>query len=119
MQPTSLQIAAASMRDQIPADKSLTERLQFAMRYVRRHGDSLFWMEGRVNDDDRLRTALAAVMLAGSEEDKDAITRSLKPLQALSAAMSGIPVDFDAMGWDDDLIPLVGLWHESAEYNEY
>jgi hypothetical protein len=88
-----IQIAATPVRDRIPVDKPLTERLLFAMRYVREHED-LFFLSARVTDDLKFRTALAAVMLAGSEDDGLVIERSLKPLKMLSAATQGIPVDF-------------------------
>lgn len=113
MDMIELQIAAAPVRDHIPADKPLVERLQFAMRYVRKHADNLFWMSVNVNDDSKFRTALAAVMLAGSDEDRDVIERSMKPLLMLSAAMQGIPVDFGAFEAEGTL-PLMKLWHESA-----
>ena len=109
-----LQIAAAPVRDQIPADQPLAERIAFAMRYVREHEDSLFWMSYEVNDDLMMRTALAAVMLAGNEDDRDAISRALKPLKMLNAAMQGIPVDFSALDASDDLLSLVKMWKESA-----
>lgn len=109
-----LQIAAAPVRDRIPADKTLTERLTFAMRYVREHERDLFWMSANANDDMQFRTALAAVMLAGNDEDRGAIERSMKPLRMLSAAMSGIPVDLGSLLDDaDELLPLMKLWHES------
>jgi len=109
-----LQIAAAPVRDRIPADKPLAERLQFAMRYVRDHERSLFWMSAEANDDTQFRTALAAVMLAGNDEDRSAIERSMKPLRMLSAAMSGIPVDFSSVLEDaDGLLPLMKLWQDS------
>mgnify|MGYP001580350807 CR=1 FL=1 len=111
----ALQIAVSTMRDEIPADKSLTERVQFAMRYVRQNEHDLFWMVGKADDDLRLRTALAAVMVKCSEKDKDIIERSIKPLKMLSAAAQGIPVDFSAMEITDDLLPLIKLWHESEK----
>ena len=109
----TLQMAAAPVRDRIPADKPLAERLTFAMKYVRAHERDVFWMQGSTTDDTKFRTALAAVMLAGSEDDRDVIARSMKPLQMLDAAMRGIPVDFGAMPTGDDLLPLMKLWHES------
>lgn len=108
-----LQLAVAPVRAAIPADKTLTERLQFAMRYVRDHERDLFWMSARTTDDTKFRTALAAVMLAGSEEDKSVIERSMKPMRMLSAVMQGIPVDFGDIPADEDLLPLIKLWHES------
>lgn len=109
-----IQIAAAPVRDAIPTDKPLPERINFAMRYVREHERDLFWMSYDANDDLKMRTALAAVMLAGNEEDRDAITRAMKPLKMLSAAMSGIPVDFSALEGLEDVLPLLKMWKESA-----
>lgn len=109
-----LSIAATPVLDRIPKDKPLVERVAFAMKYVREH-DDLFWMSARPTEDMKMRTALAAVLMAGNESDKDIITRSMKPLQMLSAAMSGIPVDFSAMPTDDDLLPLIKLWNESGD----
>lgn len=108
-----LQIAAQSVRD-IPADKSLTERLEYSMRYVRKHESDVFWMStahGPEMDDLKFRTAIAAVMLAGNASDRDILTRSLHPLRALSAATQGIPVDFGALKFDEDMLPLMKLWH--------
>ena len=110
-----LQIAAAPVRDAIPADKPLAERLSFAMRYVRDHERDLFWMNGRTSDDTKFRTAIAAVMLAGNDEDRGLIERSMKPLRMLTAARQGIPVDFGQMEGGDDLVPLMKLWHETEK----
>lgn len=110
-----LQIAAAPVCDAIPKDKTLLERLQFAMRYVREHSDSLFWMTGRATDDTKFRTALAGVMLAGNDEDRDAIEHSMKPLKMLSAMMQGIPVDIARLEDYADAIPLMKMWHESEK----
>lgn len=109
-----MQISIAPMRGLIPADKPLEERLAFAMDYVRKHERDLFWMSYSVNDDMMFRSAIAAVMIDGSEEDKLSIQRSMKPLQMLAAAANGIPVDFEFMD-TENLIPLLKLWHASAE----
>ena len=109
-----IQIAAAPVRDRIPADKPLAERIAFAMRYVREHERDLFWMSYNANDDLKMRTAIAAVMLAGNDDDREAITRAMQPLKMLSAAMSGVPVDFSALGDFADVLPLLKMWKESA-----
>lgn len=108
-----LRLAVEPVRAAIPVDKTLTECLQFAMRYVRDNANDLFWMSARTTDDVMFRTALAAVMLAGSEDDKDVIERSMKPLRALTALLSGVPIDMAAIPTDKDLLPLMKLWHES------
>lgn len=110
-----IQIAATVVKNRIPADKPLVDRLDFAMRYAREHERDVFFMSGRITDDLMFRTALAAVMLAGDENDRDIITRSMQPLRMLSAAMSGVPVDFSQMDDSADLLPLMKMFHESAE----
>jgi hypothetical protein len=110
-----LQIAVSSVRGNIPTDGLLRDRIASAMRYVRTHEDDIFCMSHRVTDDDRIRTALAAVMLDATEADKDIIVRSLKPLQALGAAMQGIPVDMSQVEMADDLLPIVELWRQSGD----
>lgn len=114
-----LQIAAMSMRDKVPKDGPLPDRIRAAMVAVRTapEGD-VFWMSSRApNDDTKFRTALAAVMLSGSEDDRRVITNSMKPLQALSAAMTGLPIDLERVleSAQADDIPLMKLWHETAK----
>ena len=113
MNEISLTIAATSIRDVIPKEASLAERLKFAMRYTRKQEAELFWMEGQVTDNEMFKAALAAVMMAGNEEDKDIIKRSLKPLQALSALLAGVSVNLEDALEGEDLIPLLRLWHDS------
>lgn len=110
-----IQLAATPARRAIPADKPLAERVQFAMRYVRANERDLFFMSANPSDDLKFRTALAAVMLAGNDEDRDILNRSLQPLRMLSAMVSGIPVDLSQFTVPDDVLPLMKLWHESEE----
>ncbi len=94
---------------------TLVERIDFAMRYVRGNQRDLFFMSGSVTDDMMFRTALAAVMVAGSEDDKDRIERSLKPVNALNAAFAGVAIDPAGLMPPDDFIPLLKMWHDSAK----
>lgn len=114
---TELLIASSPVRDAIPKDKPLAERIEFAMRYVREHKDAIFWMAHTAPDDDLMfRTALSAVILAGDDSDRDIIERSMKPVRALSALLSGVPVDVErAMDVGGDVLPLIGMWRNSGE----
>ena len=105
-----VQIAAAPVQIQIPKDMPLKERVEFAMRYVLEH-DDLFFMSARVDDGMKFRTALVAVMLAGDEADREVITRSMKPLKMLSAAMEGVPVDWTAFEMTEDMLPLMLMFN--------
>lgn len=115
MNNAGLQIAVTLIKDSLPGDLSLEERLSFAMKYARNNEHDLFWMFGSTTDDLKLRTAIAAVMIGGTDEENDLITESLKPLKMLSAAMEGVPVDFSALDdMADNIIPIMKLWNESA-----
>jgi hypothetical protein len=110
-----LQISAAGVHG-IPAGKPLSERLAFAFRYVREHERDVFWMHGRtVRDDDLFRTAIAAVLIDGSDADRDIIEKSMRPLKMLNAAASGVPVDWTAFTLDDDVLPLMKIFQESQK----
>jgi hypothetical protein len=108
-----LQIAASAFKDQIPKDGSLEDRLMFAFRYVLdpSHERDIFWMSGRLTSDMRFRTALAAILMTGSEEDRARINESLNTLRAFNAMLSGVPVDFSAVD-TENAIPLMKLFRE-------
>lgn len=112
MNEIATQLAIAQMKDNIPQGASLEDRLSYAMREIRQNASSLLWTMHNPNDDVKLCTALGAVMVTASEEEKDLIKRSLKPLQALSAILRGVPVDVEQIE-TDNLLPIMKLWHES------
>lgn len=98
----------------IPADKPLAERLDYAFRFVRTNERAVFWMSLEVDDDLMFRAALAAVTLGSDEADRDTLIRSMAPLKALSAMLNGVPVDVEAaFTIDDDMVPLLKMWHET------
>jgi hypothetical protein len=113
MNRTEMLIAVSGFKDLIPKDGPLEDRISFAMKHVKENKRDIFWMSYEVSDDAMFRTALAAVMLDASEDEKELITKSMKPLQALSAAMSGIPVDFGEVEMDG-ILPLMEMWRNSA-----
>jgi hypothetical protein len=113
-QMLELQIAAAPVIARIPRDKSLEERLQFAMRYVHEHGRELCFMSGDITDELLFRVALVAVLTDATGEEREQVQRSLAPLQALSAAFAGVPVDLEALDIPNDLMPLL-RWFDEAK----
>lgn len=108
-----MQMAVGPIQAALPKDETLENRIKFAMQYVRKNDSNLFWMSVP-SENTLLQAALAAVMLGGSEEDKDLVQRSTLPLRMLNAAMSGIPVDFGEIELEG-ILPLMKWWHESAQ----
>lgn len=109
-----MQIAVTYLKEALPkGDTPLIDRLKFAMRYANQHEHDIFWMCSEITDDLKFKSALAAVMLTGNEEEKDLINRSVKPLKMLSAAINGVPVDFSQIGDVDELLPLLSMWEDS------
>lgn len=113
MNQNILMLAVTGMTNKIPENKSLQERLEFIMHYIRTHKSDVMWMIGNASDDDMFRVAIATVMMKCNDEEKDIITRSLKPLQMLNAVLQGIPVDLSQVSIDEDCLPLMKIWQES------
>lgn len=118
MDGIAVQIAAQTL--QFANEGTLTERLTAAMRAVRAaNGSSLFWMSwAEPNDDMRFRAAVAAVLLKSDAEDRRIIELSMRPLKAIAAMFSGVPIDVDAalaQTQDPECIPLMKLWHDSVK----
>ena len=108
-------IAALAIAEGIDNGLPIEERLSAAMSYSRAHASELFVMCESVSDEDLFRAAVAAVAIKGSEDEKDRISQSLRPLQMLAAFSQGVPVDFDSMQIGDDMLPLNDLWFESGK----
>ncbi len=116
MNTTEMLIAVSGFKDLIPKDGALEDRISFAMKHVKENKGGIFWMSHGVDEDAMFRTALAAVMLGANEGEKELITKSMKPLQALSALMSGTPVNFGEVDMDG-ILPLIELWRKATAPN--
>lgn len=112
MNDVGMSLAISSIKDDIDNKLPLEQRILETMKLVRKRERDIFFMCYEVNDDLMVRTALGAVMVAGSEDDKDMIKKSLLPLRALSAAASGLPINFADMDLEN-IIPIMKLWSES------
>lgn len=105
-----LAVAVAIIRPSCEVEPDLTERIRKAMREAKD-----FWMS--LDDDLRFRAAIGAALVETTDEgEKDRILRSFQILRTLSAAMSGVPVDAEAVeaqmeGFEP--LPLVAMWREA------
>jgi hypothetical protein len=105
--PVQLQIAMLEAQLAVVAGASIEDQLRAAMDVTRNH-----WM--CTDEDQQFRAAVGAVMLhygAGTPQFIR-LERETRQLQHLSAAMSGLSVDWEqALGGDDyEPIGLLSLW---------
>jgi hypothetical protein len=105
-------ITATGLRHSIPTDVSLEDKLKFAMREVLKSNGAAFMCS---NDDQQFRGAVGGVLLMCSDEERKRINVELRALQSLSAAMSGIPVDFGAVEMVEHPLGLLGMWRDTKE----
>ena len=67
------------------------------------------------NDEQKFKAAVGAVLLRCGDEDKRRIEKTMRFLGAISAASTGIPVNFEMLTSEQDDVeplPLMGIWHE-------
>ena len=109
-----LQIAATVISGHVPAKASLENRIKAAMAYAKTEecDHEAFWMVRALDDDLRMRAAIAAVYRSASDDEKDCIEKSLKVLLSLTAMLRGVPVDVEQVK-SDGTIPLMKIWHEA------
>lgn len=106
----TLLIAIAEIRPIVKenAGKPLEDRLRIAMRKI-----IGYWC---VTDEDKqFRAAIGAVLCEADDEEKIRIEEELDTLKVLNAAISGVPVNFDAVRISENPIGLVKLWREIKE----
>ena len=98
----------AELRDKLSPSIPLVERLLIAMRAAR-----LNWMAP--DDNTAFVAAVVAVIETGAADEKLRLEYELKLLRGVSAALSGLPIDFGRLIEDPatELI-LRKLWDESA-----
>jgi hypothetical protein len=104
----SMKIAISEITDQLDKSATIENRLKQAMKLALNH-----WLI--TNEDEQFRSAVGAVLLTASEEEKTLITREMVFLRNLSAAITGVSVDFETLFEgikDQKVIGLVPLWKE-------
>lgn len=70
------------------------------------------WMV--TDENEQFRGALAAILTLADNEYKPRVERTIELQKALSAAASGVPVDFGSALESSDIepVPLMKWWHE-------
>ena len=103
--PADLQIALMDAKRVAEGADTLEDKLIAAMNETRNH-----WM---VTDEDKqFRAAVGAVMLLVDDDTRYQIELEMKTLNALSAMISGVPVDIENIETPDEPIGLMKIWKE-------
>ena len=104
---SDVQVALVQMEAEhaITPGAPIEQRLREAMKSAANH-----WMV--LDADMQLRGAVAAVANTGTEEEREAVIAEWKALAALSAAMSGLPIDMGQVAMPEKPIGIAGLWRE-------
>ena len=114
MSDVLLSLIAAECKTACANEPDVTERLKKSMRKVA----SGHWMGG--NEDVWLRGAIGGVLLSDETTDDDAarIKQSLEEMRALSAMLSGVPVDMEGLSAlidrrdDTEPLQLMKIWDD-------
>ena len=92
----------------IKPNDSLEDRLRCAMKAAHNH-----WMV--TDENDQLRGAVAAVIhLSADQGEKDRLTKEFRALGVMSAAMSGVPIDWTQVEMPANAVGILSLWDETA-----
>lgn len=101
-------IAATEAKSKVDTAQPLPDQFRAAMNITKD-----FFLT--TDQDVRFRGAVAAVLLANedSEEVRTRITQEMRSLNTLSAAMSGVPVNWDeAFDEEHEPIGILKIWKE-------
>jgi uncharacterized protein YunC (DUF1805 family) len=84
--PATIMVAITDIAGQLDREKSIEEQFRKAMELALNH-----WLV--VNEDDRFKSAVGAVIVDASEEEREIVANEMKGLRTLSAMISDVPVD--------------------------
>lgn len=101
-------IAISYIRPKLEGVSDLIEKFKIAFAEAQE-----FWLT--TDDQVRFKAAVAAVFLETSDPiERQRIEETAKFIGAISAAMSGVPVNLDAaLPEGCEPLPLIGLWTEA------
>jgi hypothetical protein len=98
-------LVMAESRMAVKPEDSLEDRCRASMKAAKGH-----WMV--LDEDMQFKGAIAAVLETANDEETHRITSELEVLKALSAAMSGVPVDFGSVAPAENAVGLSKIWRE-------
>lgn len=86
----------------------LDSRIQAAMKAAKNH-----WLTA--DENKQFGAAVAAIRDLSDDETKERIDEELRGLQALSALLSGVPVNMEAVSMATEPLGLMKIWKELKE----
>lgn len=107
MNTTLLALVATECKAAAEKETTLEGRVTAAMKAAKNH-----WMV--TDDNSQFQGAVAAIYELSDDETKERIKAEMDSLRYLSAMMSGVAVDFDAIPKLENPIGLMKSWRECA-----
>lgn len=104
----SMMIAMGDIERKLDKEAPVKERLKQAMKLVQNH-----WLV--TDEDEQFRSAIGAVLVTVSPEEKEIIMREIDFLKGLVAAVEGVPIDVGELltRRPENAYGLRGLWIEA------
>lgn len=109
-----VKVAITDIASQLDRKADIEEQIKKAMELAVDH-----WLV--VDEQDRFKSAVGAVMIGIGEEERNIISDELKIMISLNAAITGIPVDFGRLAVEVRGKKSYGLnkmWSETKKKNE-
>src|SRR3989304_3571443 len=103
MSDVMLMIGVTEAKSAAERFTSLDEQIDAAMNTMRNH-----WMI--LDEDLQFRCAVGALLLIVDEPTRQSIKSELNALKALSALMSGVPVDIERVEVTENSLGLLKRW---------
>ena len=105
---TASALIEAESREDILAAPTPKEKVLVVFRKAQNH-----WMY--TDEDVQMTAALNAAMHHMDEEEKESLVLEAKVLQAISAGIDGLPIDFSQVKLPEKTIGIMALWEQVKE----
>lgn len=112
---TLMSVVASYLREDVRGEMSVEARIELAFAKVQG-----FWLTS--DPEVLMKGAIAAVILEEDPVDVARIERSIKALEAIAAAINGLPIGLDrALDFSDGFepIPILVLWREVTDSDTF
>lgn len=106
----TLMIGITEAQNAADEHNKLEDKIDAAMNATINH-----WMI--LDEDKQFRAAVGGLILSVDEEIRERIKKEMESIRAMSAMMSGVPVDIEQVDVDFEFLGLLKRWKELKKEN--